>query len=104
MRSNSLKAAVLLMAAAATPSLFAQAPFVIVVSDPPGWGFNDPTPATPIGGNTGTTLGEQRLIAFKHAAAIWSSKLNSPAPIRVRAGFDSLACSANQATLGVTET
>jgi hypothetical protein len=39
--------------------------FSIVVIDPPGVGFNDPTPATPVGGNIGTTIGQQRLIAFQ---------------------------------------
>jgi len=33
----------------------------ITVADDPGEGFNDNTPVDPIGGNTGTTLGEQRL-------------------------------------------
>ena len=56
--------------------LDAQAPFTIVVVDLPGEGFNDPTPATPVGGNTGVTVGEQRLIVFRYAASIWSSKLN----------------------------
>ena len=31
----------------------------------PGEGFNDPTPTLPVGGNTGTTLGQQRLKNFK---------------------------------------
>ena len=44
------------------------AQFVIVNINAPGVGFNDPTPAAPVGGNTGTTLGQQRLIAFEHAA------------------------------------
>ena len=51
------------------------AQFVIVNLNPPGVGFNDPTPVTPVGGNPGTTLGEQRLIAFDHAAKIWSARL-----------------------------
>src|SRR3954463_4243444 len=64
---------------------------VIVVNiNAPGVGFNDPTPATPVGGNTGTTLGEQRLIAFQHAASIWSARLDSAVPIRIRAQFTPL--------------
>ena len=43
----------------------------------PGEGFNDPTPAAPVGGNTGTTLGQQRLIAFQHAADIWGAELDT---------------------------
>ncbi|MEO5823227.1 MAG: PA domain-containing protein [Vicinamibacteraceae bacterium] len=67
------------------------AQFVIVNINAPGVGFNDPTPAAPVGGNTGTTLGEQRLIAFQHAAAIWSARLDSAVPIRIRAQFTALA-------------
>ena len=41
---------------------------MIVNINAAGVGFNDPTPAAPVGGNTGTTLGEQRLKAFEYAA------------------------------------
>src|SRR5687768_18450794 len=72
-------------------SIFAaEAQFVIVNINAPGVGFNDPTPAAPVGGNTGTTLGEQRIIAFQHAAAIWSARLDSNVPIRIRAQFVAL--------------
>ncbi len=67
------------------------AQFVIVNLNAPGVGFNDPTPVAPVGGNTGTTLGQQRLIAFEHAAQIWSARLDSAVPIRIRAQFTSLA-------------
>src|SRR5438552_2520413 len=86
MKSKLFRALLIAMIAAAG-SLFAQAPIVIVVADPPGVGFSDPTPAAPVGGNEGTTVGEQRLIALRYAAAIWSSKLESPTPIRVRSRF-----------------
>ena len=66
------------------------AQFVIVNINPPGVGFNDPTPRAPVGGNTGTTLGQQRLIAFEHAASIWSATLDSNVPIRIRAQFTAL--------------
>lgn len=73
---------------------------VIINGDGPGEGFNDPTPAAPVGGNTGTTLGQQRLIAFTHAANIWGSKLTSTVPIRIHAVFDPLPCTANSGVLG----
>ena len=41
-----------------------------------GVGFNDPTPAVPVGGNAGTTLGQQRLNAFQSAANIWGATLD----------------------------
>ncbi len=63
------------------------AQIIIVNINGPGVGFNDPTPAAPVGGNTGTTLGQQRLIAFQHAASIWAARLDSSVPIRIRAQF-----------------
>lgn len=79
---------------------WAAVPIVIIVGDGPGEGFNDPTPAAPVGGNAGTTLGEQRLVAFTHAANLWGSQLNSTVPIRIHAAFDPLPCSANSGVLG----
>ena len=65
-----------------------------------GVGFNDPTPAAPVGGNPGTTLGQQRLNAFAFAANIWGSTLTSAVPIVINAQFTALACTATGATLG----
>ena len=62
--------AALAIAVASADASAGPAQFIIVNLNPPGVGFNDPTPAGPVGGNTGTTLGEQRLIAFQHAASI----------------------------------
>ncbi len=76
----------------------------IINANAPGVGFNDPTPAAPIGGNAGTTLGQQRLIAFQHASAIWGGKLSSTVPIRVMASFEPLACSADSGVLGAAGT
>ena len=67
------------------------AQMVVVVTDGAGEGFNDPTPAAPVGGNTGTTLGAQRLFAFQYAANIWGARLDSNVPVRVQASFDPLA-------------
>jgi hypothetical protein len=44
-----------------------------------------------VGGNPGTTLGQQRLIAFGHAAEIWSNTLDSSVDIWVIAAFNPLA-------------
>jgi hypothetical protein len=78
----------------------AAATLVIVNLNAPGEGFNDPTPAAPVGGNTGTTVGQQRLIAFQHAADIWGATLTSTVPIRVGASFEPLSCTATSAVLG----
>jgi hypothetical protein len=68
---------VLVASALALDSLVAAAPaaattrIIIINGDDPGEGFNDPTPAAPVGGNSGTTKGQQRLIAFQYAADLW---------------------------------
>jgi hypothetical protein len=69
----------------------ADANIVIINLDGPGEGFNDPTPAAPVGGNKGRTLGAQRLIAFQHAAKIWGETLDSNVTIRIQAAFNPLA-------------
>ena len=76
------------------------ATIVIVNQNAPGIGFNDPTPVTPVGGNPGTTLGQQRLNAFQHAAEIWGATLTSSVPIRIGASFVPLSCTDNSAVLG----
>ena len=58
-------------------SAFAGAKITIRNADDPGVGLNDPTPATAVGGNSGATLGEQRLIALQQAADIWSRLIDS---------------------------
>jgi hypothetical protein len=82
--------AALLFILSAAAAAAGPAPIVIINVNEPGVGFNDPTPAAAIGGNTGTTLGEQRLIAFAHAAHLWSAQLDSTVPIRIRAQFTPL--------------
>jgi hypothetical protein len=57
----------------------------------PGTGFADPTPVAPVGGNPGTTLGEQRINVFLQAAAIWTEKLQPAQDIFVAAQFQALA-------------
>jgi hypothetical protein len=81
-------------------SAFAGSKITIVNNNAPGVGFNDPTPAAPVGGNNGTTLGQQRLNAFQFAANVWGSTLDSPVEIKILASFEPLACTATAATLG----
>ena len=79
----------------------AQATVITPVSaDPEGSGLNDPTPAAPVGGNPGTTVGEQRMIVYQFAADLWEAVLDSPVETRVQASFTALSCSATSATLG----
>ena len=72
----------------------------IVNNDGAGEGFNDLTPVVPVTGNTAVTLGQQRLNVFKAAAAYWSNRLTSTAPITVSAQMDPLTCSPTSGILG----
>lgn len=78
----------------------AAARIVVINADAAGEGFNDPTPAQPVGNNFGTTIGAQRLIAFQFAADIWGATLDSVSEIRINANFDPLSCTANSGVLG----
>lgn len=90
---------VLLMA----PIAVCGAKITIVNYDAPGVGLNDPTPAVPRGGNRGTTVGEQRLIALQAAADKWAENLESVPEIRIAAGFAPLSCSDDSAIIGLTQ-
>jgi hypothetical protein len=76
------------------------ATILIVNLDGPGEGFNDPTPVAPVGGNPGTTIGQQRLNVFQEAADIWGALLPSTVAIRVQARFNPQSCDAGSAVLG----
>ncbi len=92
---NTLCAATLLAATTAQA-----ATIVIQNRDPAGVGFNDPTPVAPVGGNPGTTLGQQRFNVYRAAADIWEQNLQSTVPIVVSAGWEALTCTASSAVLG----
>jgi hypothetical protein len=79
---------------------FGSATIVIENGDSPGAGFNDPTPVSAVGGNSGTTLGQQRLNAFQFAANIWGATLTSGPTITIRASWAALPCSSTSGTLG----
>ena len=89
----------LLLAAGAAPGQ-ASATITIINMDGPGEGFNDGTHVSAVGGNTGTTLGQQRLNCFQQAANVWGALLTSPVPIEIQAAFDPLFCTATSAVLG----
>ncbi len=90
----------LTLALAAMVTARAAATITIINGDADGLGFNDATPADPVGGNTGTTIGQQRLIAFQAAADKWGASLNSMVPIRVLATWEALSCTESSAVLG----
>ncbi len=72
-------------------SASAQGHIIIFNNNAPGVGFNETTPAAPVGGNAGTTLGQQRINVFLRAAAIWEAKLHPKNDILVLADFRALA-------------
>lgn len=90
----------LMVLAVLSPSANAAASIVIQNNDGANTGFNDPTPVTPVGNNSGTTLGQQRLNAFQFAANIWGATLNSNVTITIRASWAALSCDSKTATIG----
>ena len=83
----------------ASSSASGQATVAILNNDAPGVGFNDSTPVAPVGGNPGTTLGQQRFNAAQTAANIWGATLNSGPTITIRGSWEALGCTDNTATL-----
>ncbi|MCE3004058.1 MAG: hypothetical protein LW860_15365 [Xanthomonadaceae bacterium] len=64
-----------------------------------GAGFNDNTPATPVGGNPGTTRGQQRANLLNRAVGIWGLALDSTVATNVSAQFSPLTCNPGGAVL-----
>ncbi len=94
-------ASLVVLVFAGSTSLLRGASIVIVNKDPGGVGFNDPTAAAPVGGNSGTTLGQQRQNVFQAAASIWGAKLSSAITIKIAASFGALTpCDTSSGVLG----
>jgi hypothetical protein len=91
----------LIAAACALTCLAAEAATITIQSrDPAGYGFNDQTPVAPVGGNMGTTLGQQRYNVYRYVADIWEKNLQSDVEIVVSAAWENLSCSSTSAVLG----
>lgn len=91
----------LVLLALLVPGSFVQASQIVIVNnDPPGEGLNDPDSRDPVGGNSGTTLGEQRLIVLESAAALWAGQFDLTVEIRAGATFEALDCDQTGAVLG----
>ncbi len=88
----------------ATPGDAGAAAIITVVSiDDPIESFNDGSPPdsdSTACGNTGTTPGQLRLIAFQRAADIWGRFIDSNVEIEIGASFDPLPCSAFSTVVG----
>lgn len=92
--------ALVLVLAAASPAQADANLIVFNLDAGTGAGYDDPTPVAPEGGNPGTTLGQQRLLAMQLAADIWGAALDSPVPIIVVSTFRPLPCSPTGAVAG----
>jgi len=80
------------------------AEFEIINMDDPGVGLNDPTPADPVGGNSGTTLGAQRMRVLERVGEIWGELLQSDIVIRVEATTTTFSCAGGSTTLATAGT
>ncbi len=89
-------ALLLLLAAGHAPA----ANIIVIGVDGAGVGLNDPTPAAPVGGNPGTTLGAQRANVYQLAAQLWGSAIESDVSIYVAASFVPQTCTSTSAVLG----
>lgn len=92
------------IACAAPAAALANAKITLVNGDPAGIGLNETTAATPIGGNTGTTLGQQRQIAIQFAFDRWGELIDSGVEIHVRVTFEDLDCPATGVLFAFTDT
>ncbi|MGK0248499.1 MAG: hypothetical protein ACI910_001231, partial [Oleispira sp.] len=82
-------------------SLATQAANIVIINmDGAGEGLNDATGVSAIGGNSATTLGQQRINVFQQAADILESYLDIQVNVNVEAKFDGLTCDASSAVLG----
>lgn len=84
----------------AASSGHADAVITVINLDGADEGFNDATPAAPIDGNPGTTIGQQRLNVFQAAADAWGETIGSNVPVLVDASWDALECGEEGTTLG----
>lgn len=82
-----------------TANAFAGAKITVHSIDDANVGLNDTTAVDPVGGNQGTTVGQQRLIALQTAANIWGQLIDSSVDIVIDARFKSLTCDANSGVL-----
>lgn len=96
------RALLVLVLLASVPAFAGTGKIIIVNGDRAGVGFSDPTPVEPVGGNPGTTLGEQRLNVFRAAAEAWSLVLDTNVDIIAQATFPVIpgGCTADGAILG----
>jgi hypothetical protein len=82
------------------PFIMTRATVTVLNCDGARVGFNDPTPVIPVGGNNGTTLGQQKMIAFQAAANNGEARLRAVWSFASTAVWTALTCTVNSAVLG----
>jgi hypothetical protein len=90
MRARILAIAATLVLAFASAPAWAQGQILVDFYANPGTGFADPTPAAPVGGNPGVTVGQQRILVFLKAASIWTNVIKPDQNIYMAAQFEPL--------------
>ena len=75
------------------------ATFSIVNKDVAGYGLNDTTAFTPVGGNNAATLGQARLNVITEAARIWGGQVGSSQNIVIDAQFADQTCTPTSGVL-----
>lgn len=90
MAARKLLAAATLLIALTLPRFAYAGEILVDFFAAPGTGFDDSTPATPVGGNPGLTVGQQRIFVFLQAAALWTEVLKPERDIFVAAQFTAL--------------
>ncbi|MDN5937270.1 MAG: hypothetical protein L0H83_01275 [Salinisphaera sp.] len=93
----------LVVALAAAPA-WADTQVILINQDGPGEGLNDPTPRSPVPGNAGVTVGQQRRNALLFAANLLASRILSSVPIRIEVKFSALGCDDDNAGLASSGT
>lgn len=96
---HKLLATATLAAAFAVAPVWADTQIILINADGPGEGLNDPTARSPVPGNPGNTVGEQRRNALLFAANLLASRIISSVPIRVEVDFNPQFCDQSSATL-----
>ncbi len=76
------------------------ADIVLLNEDAPGVGLNSTLPAAPVGGNPGTTRGQQAVNVYEFAMKMWGAVVESPVQIKVYASFAPLTCDSTSGVLG----
>jgi len=101
-RRNALFSALLTTGLLGLAGTASASQILVLNKDTANVGLNSTVPAAPVGGNQGTTRGEQARIVFEFAANMWGAVLQGTVPVKIDAKFGPLTCTDTSAVLGST--